>query len=243
MGVACPGCGRPVPLDDVNVSKDIALCRGCGRDWSYAALLAGERLDRGVDLNHPPAGAWRREEPGKTVVGATHRSLGSAIGLIGIAAFWNGIVSLFVLVAAGETTRRLGWAWPGFLPAMKMDGDGVGLWGLAGLWLFLTPFMVVGTGLVGGVALMVAGRTEAMISGGHVVVFTGIGWLGRRRRFDANDVREVRLDEVSHGRGDDASSRRSVAVELEGGRVIRFGNGLREDRRMFMAAALRQGLR
>ena len=113
MHIHCPGCRRPIPLDDVNVPKDIALCRGCGKDWSYANLVAGQRLDQGVDLLDPPEGAWRRDEAGKTVMGATHRSLGSALGLLAMAAFWNGIVTLFVMVAAGETLKRMGWGWPG----------------------------------------------------------------------------------------------------------------------------------
>lgn len=244
MDLPCPDCRRPIPLEDVHVSKDIALCRGCGRNWSYAALVAGERLDQGVDLLHPPPGAWQRGDAVEAVIGATHRSWGPAAFSLGIAAFWNGIVSVFVLVAAGETLKRLGVAWPGFLPMPKMeDGDGVNSWGLAGLWLFLTPFMAVGAGLVGNLALTVAGRTEVRIAGGTVEVFTGVGPVGRRRRFEACDAKDVRLDETSSGRGEDASVRRCIGVDLEGGRVVRFGHGLREDRRMFVAAALRQRLR
>ena len=34
----CPHCGAPIPLDDVNVATDLALCRKCGQTSPFSAL-------------------------------------------------------------------------------------------------------------------------------------------------------------------------------------------------------------
>ena len=45
MNLVCPRCGKAYGEDDVNVRTDVAHCRGCGRDSSYAGLkAAGEVL-------------------------------------------------------------------------------------------------------------------------------------------------------------------------------------------------------
>ena len=38
MTLFCPKCGKPFGADDVNVRTDVAHCRTCGQDFSYAAL-------------------------------------------------------------------------------------------------------------------------------------------------------------------------------------------------------------
>ncbi len=102
---------------------------------------------------------------------------------------------------------------------------------------------MVGVLLIIGVVVCLAGRADVTIAGGTVGVVTGVGRLGHRRRFDGADVWDVRIDSVTSGFGSDEVTRKFVAVELDGGREVRFGDGLPEDRRLFVAAALRQRLR
>lgn len=40
MDLNCPKCGKPFGADDVNVRTDVAHCRTCGRDFSYAELTS-----------------------------------------------------------------------------------------------------------------------------------------------------------------------------------------------------------
>jgi len=58
--------------------------------------VQGVSLEANLDVTRPPSGAWYQSSALGAVIGATHRSLGSALGLFAFSAFWNGIVSVFV---------------------------------------------------------------------------------------------------------------------------------------------------
>jgi hypothetical protein len=49
-------------MDDVNVSTDLALCRGCGKTYSFSEIVRGSATD-GPDLAAPPTGAWFEQFP------------------------------------------------------------------------------------------------------------------------------------------------------------------------------------
>jgi hypothetical protein len=240
MNPNCPDCRRPIPLDDVNVGRDIALCRQCGKPHAYSDLLEAARLHAAADKRNPPDGTWQRADGSGTVIGATHRSWGSALGALGFAAFWNGIVSIFVSIAVTETLQRWGVDPPEWFPAPKMDGDGPPFGSLIFLWLFLTPFILVGSGMLWAVVNYVGGKTEVRIRNGEGTVFTGLGPLGWRRRFDAQSVKAVRV-EVDGGQ--QPSGKGSIVVETHNGRRIKFGTWMREDRKAFVAGALLATLR
>src|SRR5262245_39184913 len=103
----CSKCDRVIPSTDVNVANDIAYCRACNLSHRLSALTLGAELDAGVDLAKPPAGAWCHQRGSEMRIGATHRAVGSALGLLAISLFWNGIVSVFVLLAIAGTLRNL----------------------------------------------------------------------------------------------------------------------------------------
>ncbi len=240
--LTCPKCNRDIPTEDVNAGKDIAFCRQCSESFELSALTRGEELEAGADLSHPLAGAWRRSDGMGTVIGATNRSLGLAAGALVFALFWNGIVSLFVLINTVATLHHLGVEVPAWFPAPKMNGPqplGMTIF----LWLFLTPFILIGLAMTGAFLSYVAGRTEVRIGNGQAVVFTGVGALGFRKRFDPREVKDVRIEE---GRWRDRNGYPSqtlrVLVETREGKEIKFGTSLSAERRKFVAAALRREL-
>jgi hypothetical protein len=239
----CSRCGKAIPSEDVNVANDVAYCRICNLSHKLSALTAGTELDTDIDLNHPPAGAWYTNDGEGTLIGATHRSMGTAIGALAVSLFWNGIVSVFVLLALGGTLRNLGIPLPHWFPAPNMNDSPMSVGMTLFLWIFLTPFIVIGLVMIGTFLSCLAGRTEVRINNAEGVVFTGIGALGYRRRFDASGVKEVRLDEKqwsdSHGRG---QRKTYIILETREGKLIKFGPMLREDRRKFVAGALRKVL-
>jgi hypothetical protein len=72
--IVCPNCHAEIPLEDVNVTTDIALCRRCGQTSSYAELINDSRLPA-FDSRNPPGGAWFQEMPPRGfTVGVTTRS-------------------------------------------------------------------------------------------------------------------------------------------------------------------------
>ncbi len=88
-GLLCPKCRREIPLEDVNVSTDIALCRQCNQPWSYAELVE-ESNEQAFDPTRPPRGAWFRQNPARGFeVGATTRNAG-AFFLVPFMCVWSG---------------------------------------------------------------------------------------------------------------------------------------------------------
>lgn len=240
--LVCPRCKAEIPLADVNVATDVALCRACNQIYSLAALRDSATLDAGVDLATPPAGAWIRDDGVRTRIGASARSLAGALGLLAISLFWNGIVSVFVLVVLASTLTHMGVTLPHWFPAPKMNGSPMSIGMTIFMWIFLSPFILVGTCMLGAFVTCLVGRSEVCIEQGRGEVFTGIGSLGFRKAFDPVAVRQVRL-EHKQWRDSDGDRREKRQIVLDAGdRTIKFGSMLPEARMRFVASALAKTL-
>ena len=106
-------------MADLNVASDVALCRACGLVHKLSSLLQAAKLEEGVDLACPPAGAWYRDSGFEAVIGATHRSVATVMGLLAFSLFWNGIVSVFVFFAFNSTLHLLDLPRPAWFPSPK----------------------------------------------------------------------------------------------------------------------------
>ena len=201
-------------------------------------------LGENLDLGSPPAGAWYRVEGMERIAGATHRSLGAAIGLLVMALFWNGIVSVFVLLASAATVRNLGLTMPGWFPAPRMSGVEMSVGMTLFLWLFLTPFIVIGLGMGGAFLVSLAGWSEVRINGADGMVVTGVGAIGWRTRFDTSHIKDVRIDDRQWRDSDgDPHRKTNIVIETASGKQIKFGSTLTDERRTFVAGAVRKALR
>ena len=239
----CPKCKQVIPSDDVNVANDLAYCRACNLSHPLSALTRGAELDENLDLVNPPAGAWQTNDGMGCVIGATHRSIGTAIGTLVFGLFWNGILSVFLCVALAGTLRNLGLPLPHWFPAPDINGSPMSVGMTIFLWLFLTPFILVGLFMIGAFLSCIAGRTEIRINNSEGVVFTGIGALGYRRRFASSAVKEVRVDTRAWRDNDGDRQRKTfVVIETREGKLVKFGSMLTEERRKFVAGALRRVL-
>lgn len=239
----CSKCHRGIPAEDVNVANDVAFCRACNLAGKLSALVQGEELDENVDPRHPPPGAWHRNEGRRTVIGATHRSIGAAVGTLIFALFWNGIVSVFVVFALSATLHHLKVPVPDWFPAPKMNHKDMSVGMTIFLWLFLTPFIAIGAAMLAACLSALAGRTEVRIDSSEGVIFTGIGPLGWRRRFVRKEVKDVRVDAQTWRDSDgDRQNKRQIVIETQEGRLLKFGSSLREDRMKFVAAAARKAM-
>jgi hypothetical protein len=238
----CPQCKRLIAETDVNVGTDVAFCRFCHAAHKLSSLVYGSQLEN-LDVSRPPSGAWHRGSGMGLVIGATHRSVGMAVGSLAISLFWNGIVSVFVLLALSSTLHHMHISTPDWFPAPKMNGSGMSLGMTLLLWIFLTPFILIGSAMVGTFLSAIAGRTEVEIRQSEGKIFVGIGPIGWKRRFNPATVREVRLEDKTWRDNDGyRRNKRQIVIETDDGREIRFGSLLREDRMKFVASALRQAL-
>lgn len=240
---ACPQCGRAIVSGDINVANDVAYCRACNLAHRLSALVEDASVGAGVDFNRPPEGVAVSSSGRSLLVRATHRSIGMALGSLGVALFWNGIVSIFVLVAIAGTLHNLHVRLPRWFPAPDMNESPMSPGMNVFLWLFLTPFIAIGLGMLGAFLMSLAGRTDVRIDHDAGEVFTGIGPLGYRRRFSATAVSHVRVED-RHWRDNDGDYRNKTAIVIETreGKRIRFGTLLTDERRKFVAAVIRKAL-
>lgn len=193
-----------------------------------------------VDLDAPPPGVACQLEPGATVLRASHRSLPLAAGLFAMATFWNGVLSVFIAVALAGTLNVLGGPAIDSLPKPEMNGGPMSVGMVVFLWLFLLPFIAIGVGMLLGFIDALAGSTRVEVRAGAVEVFSGVGPIGRRRRFDVGDVRDVQLVQLrrKRARSDDESTGQAIAVEMVAGAAVHLGQSLPSARRAYLCAAL-----
>ena len=207
----CPKCEANVPLEDINVAKDAALCRKCGQGFSFAELLHDEEVAPVVDLDHPPKGMWFHRTPDGFELGSTTRSA-AAIFLVPFMCIWSG--------------GSLG----GIYGSQIAKGDfnlGMSLFGL--------PFLA-GTVLIGSLALMsVCGKVCVRAKGLDGEVFAGVRGVGFRRRFKWDQVKSIRQVTRIGSKG-----RRYQQVRLEVEKDIAVATSLSKARMDFFVAALRQ---
>jgi hypothetical protein len=212
MKVLCPNCRQVLAGNDLNVGTDIARCPRCDEVF-VLSLLVQASVSGPVDRNDPPRGAWYQPEFNGFVVGATTRHP-IAFFLVPFMCVWSGF-SLGGIYGSQIVQGKLNLA----------------------MSLFGIPF-VVGTLFFGSFALMaVCGKVVVRVCDCDGVVFTGIGPLGWRRPFNFLEVTNVRVEPYLSG-----STQHSMTVVLDGPHKLRFGSGLTEARRDFVANVLRQEL-
>jgi hypothetical protein len=201
-----------LPLDDVNVASDVALCRPCGSAFKVGELIQYAAAPM-VDPDRPPRGAWYEETFDGFRAGATTRSC-IALFLVPFMCVWSG--------------GSLGGIY-GSQIARGQFNPGMSLFGI--------PFLL-GTIFLGGFALMtLCGRHVVSVEGDEGIVFTGVGPVGMRKRFAWSEVTGVEEDVHSGGRGGPSRS-----IRLNGVNPITFGSLLSEPRRQFLLAMLRRKL-
>ncbi len=212
MKITCPECGKEIPIADVNPSTDVALCRGCGKTFSFAGL-AQEEETPDFDFSKPPRGAWVRQLGGGFEVGSSARS-GVAIFLIPFTAVWSG-GSLGGIY--GKQIARGHFDW-------KMS-------------LFGIPFLI-GSAFLIPIALVTAfGKVVVRGEGDQGSVRIGVGPIGWTRRFRWSEIKGVHRSMTKWQQ----DGRNLPLIELQrDGKPIRFGSQLSDERSAFVFAALKR---
>ncbi len=244
----CPKCGNAIAPADINVGSDVAFCRACNYSTSLSALTRDLAHDPNVDLGSPPPGAWYRDNGTEKVIGATGRSLKSAIGMFFVAIIWDGVVSMFALFVLVATLKNLNRPIPAWIPdaVARTGGDISGLMSSC-MWLFLTPFLLIGVAMPFAVLMYLFGHAEVTITDTRGHVYRGIGLFGRKTYFNPADVRAVRIAERRmHGsmrhRHDRDTYTKYIAIEMADADPISFGDFLTEKRMNFIVSALNAAL-
>ncbi len=214
MDTTCPLCRSAIAMDDVNVATDVALCRHCGKTFSFSELIHGSAIGA-ADLNAPPSGAWFEQLANGFRAGAVTRSW-MALFFVPFTCVWSG-GSLSGIYGRQIVSGK-------FDPFMSLFG---------------LPFLIGSVFLIASCAMMIAGKVEVLRRGEELSIFTGVGALGWTRTYSWSDFSAARED---GGRNGFNWNRQTVAIVLEGKQRVAFGTMLSEQRRFFLLSALRQAL-
>jgi hypothetical protein len=212
----CPGCRHPIPLQDINVAKDIALCRSCGKTWTFSLVRSASEIGE-VNLEQPPRGVRVETDFEGTTIRYRRISRG-VIFLIPFTAAWGG----FSLAGVYGSQIRSGHF-------------------ELGQSLFGLPFLLGTVGLCTAILYMLFGRWEIKLQRGEGTVFTGVGPVGWRRRFEFGLGAQVALEpssyEVNHQRQE------AIVLSQGGQKVISFGASLQpREMKIFIAAAMSRAI-
>jgi hypothetical protein len=162
----CAECLGEIPLADVNVAKDLALCRKCDENFSYSEVC--EAPETPIDLARPPRGTWFKRNARGFEVGISTRHPASFF-LVPFMLIWSGF--------------SIGGIYGPQIKKGELDLFDS---------LFGVPFLI-GTVVFGAVALMsVLGKIVVRVENSQGTTFTGLGPFGWRRRFRWDEVKEIR---------------------------------------------------
>jgi hypothetical protein len=213
----CPTCAIPIPSDDTNVAKDVALCRSCGKVFSFASLAkrsSPHELSE-VDPSRPPAGIRLEHSTTRVAMFISTRSP-LAFFLIPFTALWSG----------GSLS--------GIYGSQIRSGNFSLFQSLFGL-----PFLLGTLVLVPATLMCLCGHMRISLRGDEGQIFTGVSFFGHRVRFRASEISDVYV-EASRP---DSDGDRSWAIVLQReGTPIRLPASTRPAKRAFIVAVLRAWL-
>ena len=211
----CRSCNSGIALDDVNVATDIALCRACGTTMPFSdiAPIPGAA---DLDLSLPPKGVRIEDNPirGRSII---YRKIPLVVlFLIPFTAVWSGASM------TGIYGRQIS----------KGEFD-------PGISLFGLPFLVGTIVLVSMILFMLLGRWRFSYNRGLLEVATEIGPLGWTRRLACDKSARVSI-RASAWRKNNAPQNQ-IHVECKGN-SLKFGAMIPDDRKTFIAEAIRRML-
>jgi hypothetical protein len=207
----CLVCKAIIPLDDVNVAKDIALCRVCGKTFAFSSVCGASEIS--LDALDAPPNCVRLHLDPINGTRLTYRRISPALFfLVPFTAFWSGF-SLFGIY--GEQIRN-----------GKFDLTQS---------LFGLPFLIGTIILVSAIVFLVFGKWVITLNQGDGIVFVGLGGIGWTRRFAYNQSSLVCLQASSVIVND--APQRGILVRT-GDEDFLFGALIKQEAKQFIAAVI-----
>ena len=218
LDLNCPKCQGKIPLADVNVGKDLVLCRNCNSTFTFSEIVRGEQYEEEddnntepLDLGRPPEGTWFHRTPQGFELGASTRSR-IALFLVPFMCLWSGgsLGGIYgSQIAKGQ-----------FNPILSLFG---------------IPFLI-GTVVIGAFTLMtLCGKIRVRAFDQRGEIFAGVGPLGFRKQFKWEDIKSIRrLVRI----GSKGNRYEQICLDMEP--PITFATGLTKPRMDFFFRALRQ---
>ena len=169
----CPECGANVPLADMNVAADVALCRACGTRSRIAELRESGDVATdckalfGLTPKHVKVIRDQNDPSGKVEL-RYWKFNPVALFLIPFTCVWSGM-SIGVIYGSQILEHK-------FNPRLSLVG---------------VPFLIGTVVLVGVIVNMLFARRRLVLERGHGAYSAKVFGIGRTRHFDLN--RETKL--------------------------------------------------
>ncbi len=239
----CPGCRADIPNKNINVQEGVALCTACRRVTRLHEIAQSEEdiQTESVATATPPCGCSVEQTGWGEHISCTLREL-SFVGFLFLwSVLWNGITSIAVYKAVVTTYQQF------TTPAGGQDGSaaqpdtawiGSFPFGLLGIWIVLTPFMIIGAGSFLAMLLFAFGSTKVRLEPDAGWVSTGVGPIRRLRHFDPRQVMSVRVETPEPS--ENSKPVPSIVLKTSQGQKVRLGRMLPTERRVWLAAYLRE---
>jgi hypothetical protein len=210
----CPDCGAELPLADVHVAQDVALCRACGYSGSFLATSTVPKLTD-EELARPPKRVTLVRGFGDALTITCRPKRTALLFLVPFTLFWSGFSM------AGIYGSQL---WKGeFDPKLSLFG---------------LPFLIGTVVLVTIILNVLLGKTTVTLTKGKVAVGTHLlGWR-KVKEFDCGPGTAVSLQSSSYRVN---NVPQPEIVLASGGQEFRFGAmALSKEAKTYVAAVLRR---
>jgi hypothetical protein len=237
----CPACDNEITPSDINIAEGVALCSGCGQLSQLSNLnFSGSTTDE--ILSNTSSDIRIDSDSNRIEATISLFSISKFLGSLSVSIFWNGIVSIFLSLAAAAVYYNLYGPVPDWFPTPGLDngrpimnnevmGAGMTIF----LCAFLTPFVVIGTAMIVNTLLRLFGTTKITIDRNNSYVSTGISFVRLKRQFDPMNVRSIKyvLSKLNQ------ENQRNYVIEISSTRDIKFGLLLSENQKNWASSFLR----
>lgn len=218
----CPQCGAVLAPEDINVSKDVVLCRGCSAVSSFSELVHGKEEEAILDSLPPKLKVIKRADELVLQYGFP-KLIG--VFVLCFALFWNTIISVFLTVMLTGGTYTMNG-----VEKTGMDTSAL---------LFMVPFIVVGIGALALACFWFFGSMILTLAPGRGEWFCGLGCLGKRWRFLL--ARESRITLVENGVTKSGHVSHKISITQPQGKAFYFGSGIQDKEVLnYFVAVLKQ---
>lgn len=175
----CPECGANVPLADMNVAADVALCRACGTRSRIAELR-----ESGDDATDYKALSGPTPKHVKVV-----RDLNDPSGKVELR-YWkfSPVVLFLIPFTCVWSGMSIGGIYGSQIVKHALD------WKLS---LFGIPFLIGTVVLVGVILNLLLARRRLVLERGHGTYSAKVFGIGRTRHFDLNRETKLSVDQAA----------------------------------------------
>ena len=239
----CPECDVNVDAESINIKEGFALCPACGMLTRLGELNFSGRTKAEM-IRQPPSGCSIETFDLGVCVNVSARSITGVLGYTALSLFWNGIVSIFVLIAVAGLYTNLVGPLPVWFPSPplnegkpEMNGEPMGLGETLFLCVFLIPFVTVGFGMIIAAIFSYIGKVEVVIEDRNSWVATGIWFFKWKRKFDPREVQAVNIG-ISTWESEEGTTKK--VIELVADRSVKFGSMLPPDRLEWLRIVMKE---